>query len=56
MSEKERHLIEALLHLILYLGEGGEESDAVKKAKGLVFMSGSNPPTDYGRSKVGIGG
>jgi len=55
LSEKEIHLLEALLHLLLYIG-GNETSDIVEKTKGLVFTSGSNPPTRYGTPKYGMGG
>jgi hypothetical protein len=53
MSEKEKHLLEALLHLLLYLGVSSESSKAIK---GLVFTSSTNPPTDYGRPKTMMGG
>lgn len=56
MTPKEIHLLEALLHLLLYIGSTGEKSELLEKAKGLVFTSVTNPPTDYSRPKTMMGG
>ena len=53
-NNREKHLLEAILHLLLYIGDG-EIPKNMKALKGI-FYSGSNPSTDYSRSKVMIAG
>lgn len=53
-SEREKHLLNAILHLLLYMGiEGTTVPESLKK---ILFISGTNPPTDYSRPQRMMGG
>lgn len=54
VEDREKYLLKALLNLLLYIGNTDDET--IKEIKGLVFTSGTNPPTDYGRPKTMMGG
>ena len=54
MSDREKYLLKAILYLLLYSGLG-ENADVDSKVKPLL-LSGTNPITDYGRSKTMMAG